>query len=378
MRILFVTPSFPPQICGVGDHTYFLAEAMRARGHNLAVATRDATAKERFSKLSIIATEVNTYWNFSALSEWQPDCIVIAYTSYLWGKYGLHPGFNLWVSKLKQTFPQQRLILLAHELHYPVLPTKAGLTLGICQKLQYELLERNFSQVLYTYEKVFLKRPQRPQQKPLRSWLPVGSNIPVAPMNRALHESLRASILTATDKLCLWLHFGGNHPTHAYELLPHLLERAEADAPELTHIILCIGIHTSELNARLGASASGTKIRALGKLSAEEISHWLQACDAVFAPFTDGISARRGSAIAALAHARILISNLGYHSDPSLPWHEGVLLAPSIAAADFNEPIKTALQSIIKKSTALEKQADFFRNYFSWPRIAEKFESWLR
>ena len=44
MRVSFLTPRLPPAICGLADHTRFLAEAMIRQGVDAGFIHRDATA----------------------------------------------------------------------------------------------------------------------------------------------------------------------------------------------------------------------------------------------------------------------------------------------------------------------------------------------
>jgi hypothetical protein len=53
-----------------------------------------------------------------------------------------------------------------------------------------------------------------------------------------------------------------------------------------------------------------------GTLSADELSLHLQACDLMIQPYPDGVTGRRGSAMAALAHGIATLTNQGRLTEP--------------------------------------------------------------
>jgi len=57
-------------------------------------------------------------------------------------------------------------------------------------------------------------------------------------------------------------------------------------------------------------------VHASGPLAADAVSLHLGACDLMLQPYPDGVSTRRGSMMAALAHRRPVVTNAGVFSEP--------------------------------------------------------------
>ena len=61
MRIDFITRNYPPTICGIGDHTYYLAREMKQQNHDIYIVC-GADQKENFDDENThpIVSEWNT------------------------------------------------------------------------------------------------------------------------------------------------------------------------------------------------------------------------------------------------------------------------------------------------------------------------------
>jgi glycosyltransferase involved in cell wall biosynthesis len=108
-----------------------------------------------------------------------------------------------------------------------------------------------------------------------------------------------------------------------------------------------------------------------GYAEPDTVSRLLSSGDLFLAPYIDGISARRGSAIAALAHGLPTLSTDGeltdlstFESSPVVMTHVGDEAA-YIAAAErlaVDEQTRTALRTPL---------LDFHQRHFSWTSIAD-------
>jgi glycosyltransferase involved in cell wall biosynthesis len=144
-------------------------------------------------------------------------------------------------------------------------------------------------------------------------WLPVPSTLKAEP---------DASEVARVRALCvprgggsLVGHFG-TYPApvaeHLARTLPALLGRRESCAA------LLLGRGGADLRERiLGEHASlAARLHAPGVLPARALSSHLAACDLVALPFPDGVSTRRTSAMAALAHGVAVVTTVGRLSEP--------------------------------------------------------------
>ena len=112
-----------------------------------------------------------------------------------------------------------------------------------------------------------------------------------------------------------------------------------------------------------------------GYLTPPETSAALLSCDLMVMPYRDGVSFRRGSFLACLAHGRATVTTRPPLRLAGLLPGKNVLLAPAsteaIAAAVWELHSDPALRKNIETGALrLSKQ-------FEWPRIAERLEAFF-
>jgi glycosyltransferase involved in cell wall biosynthesis len=108
----------------------------------------------------------------------------------------------------------------------------------------------------------------------------------------------------------------GTYPRHTIESLKNLAPRLLAQSDEATLLLLGRGSEQAREEI-IGAHASlAARVHATGVLTHRELSAHLAACDLVVLPFIDGVSTRRTSAMAALAHGRALLTTRGRLTEP--------------------------------------------------------------
>ena len=116
-----------------------------------------------------------------------------------------------------------------------------------------------------------------------------------------------------------------------------------------------------ELNGRLIAT---------GGLPPEDLSRHLGACDLMIQPYIDGVSTRRGSVMAALAHGLPVVTNTGHNTEPLWSEDEGVALA-----ADHAEALTAEAESLLADPDARAAlgtaAADLYQRRFAAERTIE-------
>jgi glycosyltransferase involved in cell wall biosynthesis len=85
--------------------------------------------------------------------------------------------------------------------------------------------------------------------------------------------------------------------------------------------------------------ASTNRVHATGRLSADELSRHLVACDLMLQPYIDGVSTRRTSTMTALAHGVPVVTTAGTFTEPLWAASDAVALAP---AHDVDELVRSA------------------------------------
>jgi glycosyltransferase involved in cell wall biosynthesis len=137
--------------------------------------------------------------------------------------------------------------------------------------------------------------------------LPVPSNVEVVDSDAQTVATVR-SRFASTGNLYVG-HFGTYSPkiqAYLLEAIPPLLQ------DQRVHIML-IGKGSLEFRQTLVSECSSGEpnVHATGELRFDELSRHLSACDLLIQPYPDGITTRRTSAMAAIAHGRPVVSTAG-------------------------------------------------------------------
>lgn len=363
MKIAIVCPHFPPDASGIGDYTARLAGQF-ARSGPCAVWTGRENP-QAVDGVEVI--RVPTPWDLTALNKitealeaWKPDAVLIQYLAYLYNPLGIAPWLPLWIRSLRGKL-QKPVALVAHELHYPIGLELKGLLIGVPQLAQFVALAAASDQVYFTYESA-LRRYARlmPWRARDFAWLPVGATIEPDPSHAEARPESSPTLL----------HFGGAHPT---KLLGHslcALRRIRAlKGFENTQLVF-VGIDSSALDPEPGITATGY-------LPPEEVSSWLRRADLVLAPFMDGVSTRRTSVMAALAHGRPLLTTVGYSSDRGIRWDDFCAVTDARDPEAFGLKAAQLIGDREALNTLARKAREAYQSRFSWTVLAKAIQERL-
>jgi glycosyltransferase involved in cell wall biosynthesis len=155
------------------------------------------------------------------------------------------------------------------------------------------------------------------------SWLPVPSNCPVS-WNAEQIAKVRKHL---AQSQVLVGHFSTYGP-----LVSEMLERALINlcGKRVEVKVLLVGRESHIFTCRLLGREPRLRGRvyATGSLSTAMLSSHLSACDLMLQPYPDGVSSRRTSVMAALAHGRPVVTTLGHLTDQIWEGSDAVALAP--------------------------------------------------
>jgi glycosyltransferase involved in cell wall biosynthesis len=110
-------------------------------------------------------------------------------------------------------------------------------------------------------------------------------------------------------------HFG-TYPPHASEQLAQVLTALLARRESCAALLLGRGGEALRERILREHPHLAGRLHAKGLLPRREISTHLAACDLVLLPFPDGVSTRRTSAMAALAHGLAVVTTRGRLTEP--------------------------------------------------------------
>jgi glycosyltransferase involved in cell wall biosynthesis len=327
MRIGIVSGEFPPMHGGVGDYSHALAGALAAHGAEVHVIT-DA----RCAGLQPSAFTLHPFirrWSFGALlpirrlaRSLHLDCLNVQYQA---AAYGLGAPIHF-----LPDVAGVPTVTTFHDLRIPYLFPKAG----PLRPWAVTHLARSSAGAIATDTADETELRRRGVSRVAR--IPIGSNIPMSPPPGYDRAEFRAGLGVRANELLLGYFGFLNHSKGGDTLITALATLAERKA----------GVKLVLIGGQTGASDPGdaefaarmekairrygleNRIAQTGFVAAPEVSAHLLACDALVLPYRDGVSLRRGSLMAALAHGCPIISTTPSAPIPELRDGENVRLVP--------------------------------------------------
>jgi glycosyltransferase involved in cell wall biosynthesis len=309
LRVLQISGEYPPMEGGVADFTAILAERMAAQGAEVQVLTSHAAE----SAVAPVAVHPDVRrWDVVSLwkaitrlrRSFDPQVIDIQYQT---AAYGMRPAINL-LPRLLRGLP---CVVTFHDLKAPYLFPKAG---PVRSWVNHELARGCRAAIATNAEDL----------ASLRTWagvrrtalIPIGSNVtPALPdgYDRVVWR-LRYGVAESALLLC---YFGFLNATKGGEELVAALAALVQTGRDAYLLMIggAVGASDDTNAAYLALVRQQIAVRDLegrvvwtGHVSQAEVSAAFAAADICVLPYRDGVSFRRGSLMAALAHGLPIVS----------------------------------------------------------------------
>lgn len=383
MRIAILCPHFPPEAGGVSDYTAKMAGQIAKTGRSVAVWTA-VTQPEATPGVELFSVPASAHsWTTTdferiekGLLSWAPSLLLVQYTPYMYGpkSWGLHPALSKWMAGLRKRIGCP-VAMTVHELHYPVGLTPDRLLVGTPQLAQFFGGAAVADALFFTNEKPAKKYGTLfPWKKGRLFWLPVGATI-------------EPEITTGTvsvpgippDSRILF-QFGSSHPSRLFDLSFAALLAAQASTPDQQVHLVFGGLSAQDVEKRIQESSLKAEelerlrksVHGTGYLSTREISAWMKRADLVLAPFVDGVSTRRTSVMAALAHGRPVVTTSGSSTDPSIHWERYCAVADARYPKHFATRVVELLQHRDRAQQLGDDGKAMYERSFAWSVLAER------
>jgi glycosyltransferase involved in cell wall biosynthesis len=304
-----ITGEYPPQLGGVSDYTRLVARELARAGDRVDVWTSeygsgqtevDGVGIHRLpgcfgpSALAILDR---------AIAADRRHRILVQYVPHAFGWKAMNLAFCSWLFARRR----RQITVIFHEVAFPKNPSHPFRyrLLGTITSLMARLTASSASRIYISSSSwENLLRPIAREDQPIR-WLPVPSNVPVVGDLAAI-----CAIRSRYAPIGLLVGHLGTYSRSIREyleaVLPILLEE-----PAVSTILLGYGSAAFRDELVKRNPAIRDKIYAMNALSSEALSLHLSACDLMVQPYPDGISTRRTSAMAALAHRRPIVTTQG-------------------------------------------------------------------
>lgn len=328
-----ITGEYPPAPGGVSDYSHAVAAGLAAAGEHVHVWCPSPLG----GAVDVPGVEVHPLggsWSRLDLDRIDAEMnrmpgkrrLFVQWVPHAYGRRSLNVAFCRWLRRRART--GDILDLMVHE---PYLPFREG---SLRQDAAAAVHRVMIALLLSHARRVWVAIPAWADR--LRPWafgrdiqfcwLPVPSNIPVTESNGAVAR-LKSRVLSGADGLIV-----GHFSTYSRRVrrdLAILLPRLLSDLPELQVQLLGRGGEqvVEDLRPILGGDVC--RVHAPGALDPGALSCHLQACDLMMQPYPDGVSTRRGTLMAALAHGLPVVTTIGPLSESFWLVSNGIVSVPA-------------------------------------------------
>jgi glycosyltransferase involved in cell wall biosynthesis len=363
-----VTPEYPPQLGGVGDHTRVVAAELARTGDEVHVWT--AGDQPDVSDAGVCVHRSFGGFGFGGIMRtaraWQkfpgPRRVLLQWVPQGFAMRGVNLPFCVWMW-WRAAARGDEVEILFHEVRIGFGGSLRRRAAAVLQRLMVWFLVR-------AAKKLWMSTPLWEMHlahsgKPCE-WLPVPAGVPDLAVES---EVAAARQRFAPEGTMLIGHFAAG-PSLNLPLLMDVARRLLKRSDAVLLLIGGAGAARESLQAAMPDSAS--RIQDTGLLSPEAVAAHLAACDLVLQPYIDGISTRRSGAMAALANGCALVSTRGRATEAL--W----LTAGCVALADAKDPAQIAgvaaelMDNPAERRRLGEAARGFYHSHFAVALIAER------
>ncbi len=383
-KIGLVSGEFPPMEGGVGAFTQQLAKALNTLGHEIHIVTSRQARPEKSQRsfweprkpidldFAFLHPIINRWWwaangTIARLAiENDLEIINIQYQAAAYSMYV--PAINFLPWRLKGITPS---IVTFHDLRFPYLFPKSGRL----RPAVVRALARTAQGVIVTNDEDLGRVGAYGIPGEQLAQIPIGSNIKATTPTMEVIGQVRAN-LGLRDGDQLLGYFGFVNESKGADLIVKVLTNLDSKVH-----LLFIGAQTGSSDSKnnqdfldnlltlINTANLQQRIHWSGFLSDEDVSAHMHAVDLMVLPYRDGISLRRGTLMATLAHGRPLVSTVTEVSAPPLKHGHNVWLVK----VDDSQALKDAIQILLEDTelrSKLGREAGSTARSFSWDTIA--------
>jgi len=314
-----LTGEYPPVPGGVADYTRLVAADLAASGGEVHVWTTPADGDT--PQDAGVTVHRAAGWSPGGLAALDaalgpfpsPARLLVQYTPGSWGYRGANLGFCRWLRRRARKGDDVRTMIHEGYYHFRFPDRPRRWALSVAHRLMMRDLLAASSHVYCSmpYWQGRL-RPYDPRPgRPIR-WLPVPSTIPVVDDPPAAAETRRRLARGGAAVIGNFGTFGDDMRRLLRRILPPLLDGRE------DRVGLLIGRNSGDFADELRVSHPGIggRLIATGGLDAGAASLHLQACDVLVQPYEFGVSTRRTTTMAGLAHGLPVVTTFGNVTEP--------------------------------------------------------------
>jgi glycosyltransferase involved in cell wall biosynthesis len=353
-RIGLLVAQSTTQADGIRDYTRMLLQTLR----------RSALEAELFEwanggTLSAISNG-GTPVDLEAL-----DALVVQYNPFSFGRWGFAPQLPLFLARLRRRRPRPLVAVMFHETYVDMRNLRWAL-MGSWQRSQLLAMQAvadvQFCSIQRWTERLLRTSPGRPVHH-----LPVASNLPDARSQRGRGRALLGVDADTIVLSCMGLR----HPGRLEEHVLAAAREAGAVAPSVLLLDLGPGEQSDQ---RLAANV---RLLSTGFLEVDELACYLAASDVFLAPYMDGVSTRRTTVMAALAHGVPVVGTAGHLTDDVLRHAPGLALVEVGAPERFADTTSRLVRDAEQRVELGAAGRRLYETSFDWPVLAGRLRAHL-
>jgi glycosyltransferase involved in cell wall biosynthesis len=367
-----IASEYPPQTGGVADYTRAVAEGLAAAGEEVHVWCPPA---EESLETDGVARGVTVHRELGRFApsdlrragrlldaHVSPRRLLVQYVPHGYGYRSLNVAFCVWLWR-RAALLGDRVEVMVHEPFSAFGEGSRRQDAGaVVHRLMAAILLRAARRVwvsIPAWERCW--RPYALGRRVPFGWLPVPSTVEVADGVETRAE-LRARY--GVGERGLLVGHLGTYPRHVAESLERLWPAVlSGDEPMVGLMLGPGGAELRERVVRAHASLA-PRLRATGRLRARELSAHLAACDLLVQPFPDGVSTRRTSVMAGLAHGVAVATTAGRLTEPLWAASRAVALAPAGDARALSETVARLCQDADERARLAAAGRGLYRERF--------------
>lgn len=381
MRVCFITGEFPPMQGGVGDYTSVLASTLSGMDVSAGVLTSTRAAATESPGAAVSVFPIVDRWGWKSLQaiervarQQQADIVHVQYQA---AAYGMRLPIHLVHDYLRLRLPAAGRVVTFHDLKLPYLFPKAG-------PLRPRAIARLMSAsdaVILTNQEDMLAYPSFGANRAAHL-IPIGSNIQPRLPPGFERSAWRARWGIAPQETVL-AYFGFLNATKGGQTLIDALAELVRSGRLVKLLMIGGKVGASDptnqqfaqqVEAHIQREGLANHVIWTGHLPPEEVSAAFAVADMAVLPYSDGVSFRRGSLMAALAHGVPVITTVpAVHLPELVPEENIVLVAPEQPREIAQAVVRIADHAGLR--TRLGEGARRLSGLFAWDRIAEETRS---
>jgi glycosyltransferase involved in cell wall biosynthesis len=372
MKIVFISSNYPPTICGVGDHTYYLVQEMMRQGIDVHVIC-SASQTEAQSKGEVLYPVVKR-WNTEGgrlvskiIEDIQPDWVIVQMVAYAYNMKGLPWQMMSLYKNLRRL--DVKTLTVFHEIR---IKPEGNIIKWTLSNLQTYLARRLSKMSTKVVTSIDLYADMLKDFSDKLTVIPIGSNIIPVALNPEQSLQLRQKHAINSDATIICTF--GNRNVETY--LP-AFDRLVKDNPQLIWL-LCGRTQTTAQVLK-----SRTYIRYVGEMPADDVYRHLALGDVFFMPDPvnengeGGSSNKSGSLACACSLGIPIVATKGNLNNALLLEGEKMILTDINDTNALYESLKMCLESKAVSKKMATNALRFYHEELTWAVLAEKFLSVL-